>query len=470
MRIATQELYTKNNNTYRINDSKLQETMKKLSTGLRINKASDDSAGLMISERFRAKVNGLKVSNDNISHANNMLKTAEGGLQTISDMIQRIRELTLQAQNGTYTNEQKQSIQNEVNQILSEIDHIITINKYNNMELLHRDGGVRLDVSPDPTAIRVPGATFIPTTATQPRTYDMSVQVDGFNFNSSLQMARLFQTHTGYIGVQGSTGEIVIRPDGPGVVSFGVKMPIGEKTRLTVVYDGSEATLYLNGEKKSTLNVAGMTSTLTFAMGDVISAGNREGISGTFYDANYYERALTQDEVVNNYNGNTVSGAAGTWDFEETSGTTVLDKSGNGNNGNMIGNTTRTPGSVNIHTGDAANDSLTVTLTDATTQDLGLTGLDVTDINALMKIDNSIEKVNNKRIKLGAQVNRLEFGKQNVETSLTNHSDTLGKIESLDIARESSELIKYEMISESSRSMLSQAKRYYENSLSLLKG
>lgn len=190
---------------------------------------------------------------------------------------------------------------------------------------------------------------------------------------------------------------------------------------------------------------------------------------GVVQDANYYERALTQEEVVNNSNGNTVSGASGSWDFEETAGTAVIDKSGNGNNGSMLGYATRTPGGVNIHTGDAANDSLTVTLASATTKDLGLSGIDVTDINALKKIDNSIEKVNNKRIELGAQMNRLEFGKQNVETSLTNHSDTLGKIESSDFALESSALVKYELISQTSKSMLAQAKQYYESSLSLLR-
>ena len=184
---------------------------------------------------------------------------------------------------------------------------------------------------------------------------------------------------------------------------------------------------------------------------------------------NYYNYALNEAEVKSNYNGRNVSKAEGTWKFEESSkGIITLDSSGNGNDGILEGDVTRTEGAIRVHTGFKPNDSIDVTLTSVTLKDLNLVGLDVTDKKVIEKVDHSLEYVNNQRINIGAQINRLDFKKDEGETELYNYTETLGKIKNLDYAVETSNLLKTEILQQTVNAMFIKAKEYYQSSLRLL--
>jgi flagellin len=119
-----------------VSKNHLNSAMVKLSTGKRINSAADDAAGMAIMEAMEAQIKGLEQGNDNTADMQNLIKTAEGGLETIGDSLQRIRELSLQAANGIYSDEDKALIQDEVSQML---DHIKTTTQnveFNNKKLL----------------------------------------------------------------------------------------------------------------------------------------------------------------------------------------------------------------------------------------------------------------------------------------------------------------------------------------------
>lgn len=109
---------------FNINHQEMNGNIEKLSSGMRINRASDDAAGLAISERLRAQVRGLKMASRNTQDGISLIRTAEGWLQETTNVIQRIRELSVQAANGVYTAEDRHYMQLEVNQLLSEIDRI----------------------------------------------------------------------------------------------------------------------------------------------------------------------------------------------------------------------------------------------------------------------------------------------------------------------------------------------------------
>jgi flagellin len=127
------------NNTLRKNTKASSSSMEKLSSGLRINKASDDAAGLSISEKMRGQIRGLDQASKNIQDGASLLQTAEGGLQEINDILQRQRELVIQGLNDTNTDSDRQKIDAEIQQLTQEIDSLSRRTGFNSINLLARD-------------------------------------------------------------------------------------------------------------------------------------------------------------------------------------------------------------------------------------------------------------------------------------------------------------------------------------------
>jgi flagellin len=119
----------------------LSRAIERLSTGYRINWASDDAAGLAISNRFKAQVRGLEQARRNTQDAISLLQVAEGGMVEISDMLQRIRQLAVQAANSTLTVSDRRMIQTEVDQLIEEIDRLASGTNFNTIPLLRGEGG-----------------------------------------------------------------------------------------------------------------------------------------------------------------------------------------------------------------------------------------------------------------------------------------------------------------------------------------
>ncbi len=108
----------------------------KLSSGYRINRAADDAAGLSVSEKMRRQIRGLDQASANAQDGISLVQSAEGALSEVSDMLQRMNELSVKAANGTYTTVQTQYIADEINQLNSEIDRIATTTKFNDQTVL----------------------------------------------------------------------------------------------------------------------------------------------------------------------------------------------------------------------------------------------------------------------------------------------------------------------------------------------
>ena len=118
------------------NSQALQKSMEKLSSGERINRAGDDASGLSISEKMRSQIRGLNQASRNIGDAISFTNVAEGYLQETTDVLQRIRELAVQASNGVYSDEDRAQIAVEVSQLVAEIDRIASSAEFNGMRLL----------------------------------------------------------------------------------------------------------------------------------------------------------------------------------------------------------------------------------------------------------------------------------------------------------------------------------------------
>jgi len=128
-------------NALTANERVMQKTMQKLSTGSRINSSADDAAGLAIRENMTAQINGLNAAVRNANDAINMLQTADASMGSIGDMMQRMRELGVLAQNDTYSSAQKSSLNVEYQALLTQIGQVASNTQWNKMSALDGTGG-----------------------------------------------------------------------------------------------------------------------------------------------------------------------------------------------------------------------------------------------------------------------------------------------------------------------------------------
>jgi len=127
-------------NTHRqlsVNNTGVQKSLEKLSSGLRINRAGDDAAGLAISEKMRGQIRGLETAQRNAQDGISLIQTAEGALNETHSILQRMRELAVQASNDTATDDDRKELQKEINQLVDEIDRIATDTEFNTQKLLN---------------------------------------------------------------------------------------------------------------------------------------------------------------------------------------------------------------------------------------------------------------------------------------------------------------------------------------------
>ena len=122
-----------------ITQGTLSKSAEKLSSGYKVNRAADDAAGLAISEKMRKQIRGLSQASLNAEDGISAVQTAEGALTEVHDMLQRMNELSVKASNGTNALSDRQTIQDEVDQLLTEIDRVAETTKFNEMYLLKGD-------------------------------------------------------------------------------------------------------------------------------------------------------------------------------------------------------------------------------------------------------------------------------------------------------------------------------------------
>lgn len=122
-------------------DSALSKSLERLSSGLRINRAADDAAGLAISEKMRGQIKGLAQAIRNAQDAISLIQTAEGALNETHSILQRMRQLAVQAANDTLTPDDREQIQKEINQLIEELDRIGNTTEFNTKKLLNGQAG-----------------------------------------------------------------------------------------------------------------------------------------------------------------------------------------------------------------------------------------------------------------------------------------------------------------------------------------
>jgi len=238
----------------------MSKTLERLSSGLKINRAGDDAAGLAISEKMRGQIKGLEMAVKNAQDAISLIQTAEGALTEVHSILQRMRELAVQASSDTNTNVDRNQIQAELDQLRQEIDRIARTTEFNTMKLL--DGKIEA-FRPQANVKVVTGGNF---NLQAVNSGDIS-----YTIGSGITLAN----YTGNIGAGNTkTINLAINHSTLGIISLGT-------VRIETTH--SEAKIYIGGTLKTTFNVTdNTTSQLVTTIGDLgISFVLKDTATGT---------------------------------------------------------------------------------------------------------------------------------------------------------------------------------------------
>lgn len=405
-------------NTHRqlsINTNNTSKNIEKLSSGLRINRAGDDAAGLAISEKMRGQIRGLDMASKNAQDGISLIQTAEGALNETHSILQRMRELAVQSGSDTNTNSDRSELQEEMNQLVQEIDRISNTTEFNTQKLLNGSFKGTFQIG-----------------ANEGQTIDLSVSAMG---SAALGLTGSSTVETG-VSATLANGTYTVDSgnikDASGVIVGKI-----DGTDANKVNDGSGAlaiTFTNNPADGSTIVIKdGKAELRQNLSGDAteLSSGNYE-IKGTdlLKDGQIVGKYDATSKKITELNGKTL-----------TNGIAAADL---GIKGDLADKSTFTINGADISTKAKAQSTITT-------------------------VNNAIELVSKERSKLGAVQNRLEHTINNLNTSSENLTAAESRVRDVDMAKEMMEQTKNNILAQAAQAMLAQANQQPQGVLQLLR-
>ena len=400
-----------------ITTSSQAKSTEKLSSGYKINRAADDAAGLAISEKMRKQIRGLSQASANAQDGISSVQTAEGALNEVQDMLQRMNELAVKAANGTNSKSDRAAIQDEVDQLITEIDRVSTTTKFNETYLLK---GTNAD-----------GTTGKLTYKTANSKFSSATGWDSVNGYSKQEIT--FQTNQG--------------------TDLGTDSVDKTKFNQTdIVFNGKQYSIIDSIEANDSVS-----KTMTF---EKISQGVETDSSIKAFDSlESAMKAIRADNAVNVRNVSSVTDASGKT-YLKVEAFADMNRSAD----------------MALHVGaDSSDDNkINMNIANLSARGLGVNGLRVDGDNpdnataAIDVIAAAIQKVSDQRANLGAIQNRLEHTIANLDNVVENTTSAESSIRDTDMA---SEMVKYSnnnILAQAGQSMLAQANQSNQGVLSLL--
>lgn len=495
----------------------MSKTLEKLSSGLRINRAGDDAAGLAISEKMRGQIRGLNMAVKNAQDAISLIQTAEGALTEVHSILQRMRELAVQAASDTNTNVDRNQIQAELDQLREEIDRIARTTEFNTMKLL--DGKIE-SFRHNPDVKVVTGGNF-DLKASQSANLRGIELASGSNVTGSGVISfNIAGRSLGTLSMEISGATVSLLAGGATVASFTVSNEANFVSYATTVgglrfeFVVSDASIGIN-TVSAVVNSFRVTlaTSLILAFEDVnegsyvVEVGQFAGAATSLLDVriNYFsETGLATPPIVDFSDGlaiyGTVSGsisynttdqsfniniAAGPRGIIFTWLTNVYNINSFGGalpleeviDSGVVRAERRWYEDTSLIFQIGANEghNMIAGLDDMRAAALGLTedSLRVTDQNSaertIMVIDAAIHKVSTARARLGAVQNRLEHTISNLGVAAENLTAAESRIRDADMAKEMMEFTKQQILMQSSMAMLAQSNALPQTVLQLLR-
>lgn len=420
----------------------LSKSTEKLSSGYRINRAGDDAAGLAISEKMRGQIRGLNQASANAEDGISLIQTAEGALQESQNIIQRMRELAVQAASDTNTDDDREQIQQEITQLTNEVDRIANTSEFNTKKLL--DGS------------QAGSTSFGSGKASAEGTFTngvVSVKLD----DATGKVSALATAVDDVIRIEFTRDGTAIKENGFNVatlngskVAFNVES--GEITLENAAWAGTKS-----GLKTVTSDGAGETTQAEKTGSIVFTVSNAQNLkAGDVITINLQKATLTKAAKTGDEALRFQIGANGGQEVEASIASMKAKDLG-------ITQTSATNHlqAMSINNGVKSDN----------TTNIGA-ALDVTNQSsaslAIEAYDNAIQKVSTERSKLGAMQNRLEHTINNLDTSSENLQSAESRIRDVNMADEMTTYSKYNILQQAGQSMLAQANQSTQGVLSLL--
>ncbi|SET03641.1 MULTISPECIES: flagellin N-terminal helical domain-containing protein [unclassified Pseudobutyrivibrio] len=464
------------------NQSKSTE---KLSSGYKINRAADDAAGLSISEKMRKQIRGLDQASTNAQDGVSAVQTAEGALTEVHSMLQRMNELAVQASNGTNSESDRSSIQDEINQLTTEIDRVAETTKFNETYLLKGDYGKKTiqikahDAGLDGTLTQ---NTTTATFTVKALSMGDKVTIGGTEYR---------------IGVYGADTETQLE-NAKTILNGGNDFGVGQVVKI----DGKSFTMVASGKTNVATSelafdelekFAGKGSTIEYN-GKEVTLFNEQTAEGAHTGVDTKDSTLISQQKAYELMANELKAASsiGASSVIADPTTKVGTDSMTAANANIITKAadtdkvtfTMTKGTAevqkdltfNLHVGSDADmtNKIGVTISDMSSASLGVDGLNVADATgkaatyAIDAIADAVEKVSAQRSSLGAIQNRLEHTIANVDNVVENTNAAESRIRDTDMADEMVTYSKNNILAQAGQAMLAQANQATQGVLSIL--
>ena len=497
MRIQHNIMALNSNRQLGVNNSAVARSLEKLSSGYRINRAGDDAAGLAISEKMRAQIKGLEAATDNSQDAISLVQTAEGGLQEVHSMLNRMTELATKSANGTYTDDvDRKALQDEVSALKDEINRIADGTDFNGIKLL--DGTMGVGTSggvASAAAVGTTGANKIKSavdfTVSAPEGYTVNVSLVAKGTASNATWAGKTLT----INLEGAKDKVYTQADIDKLIQDASGAPEGAAGKVGVQI--SDDITISDTDTAATTSLASVASaeakraSATDAAKGITVTANKAGADTRKIDFAGAAGAGTHVGVTVDGDGNVKVG------FESGKSYTAADvnkmlaeagvdmtvsydgsKTGADLDGGSVtlanGSGLSSGGGMKLQIGDT-NDSynqLELSIADMHVNALDLNSVDISTRDgaaaAMSKIKTAINTVSTSRGKLGAIQNRLEHTINNLGVTTENITSAESRIRDVDMAKEMMNYTKNSVLVQSAQAMLAQANQQPQSVLQLL--
>ncbi|MDE7185167.1 MAG: flagellar hook protein [Lachnospiraceae bacterium] len=467
-----------------ITNSGLSKSSEKLSSGYKVNRAADDAAGLSISEKMRKQIRGLTQASTNAEDGISAVQTAEGALTEVHDMLQRMNELAVKAANGTNSVSDRQTIQDEVEQLLTEIDRVAETTKFNELYLLKGQAS-KIDVYLSAKDAGLEGTLMNGATSA-------TFMMDALKFGDKITIAGKVYS----IGI----------PSDAGVTAASVAIQ-GAKAGELITIDGVQYTVTdgIENEDKNLLSIShiqgriSVQSTVLYngTTYNVMKDDDNNGIADTnaavVTTTRAYQMIQRELELANSVGANKSSASVLSVQMKATAtvaSTKVSTTGGTTGADTQVTTTTKAVFTIamkglsevreqlnfSLHVGADADmtNKIGVSIDALDTKGLGIYGLNVKDDSgsaatyAIDAIADAVAHVSAQRSLLGAVQNRLEHTINNLDNVVENTTAAESTIRDTDMATEMVKFSNSNILAQAGQSMLAQSNQANQGVLSLL--
>jgi flagellin len=450
-----------------INNNNVAKSIEKISSGYRINRAADDAAGLAISEKMRSRIRGLDQGSINSQDGISLLQTADGGMQEIQDMLQRCRELSVKSATGTYNDEDRNSIQEEVSQLIDEIDRTANETEFNGYALLSGNfdkkgnTGTSDSIANYVSYITTTGGVTDKYTYTDGTKYASAV-IDFSKINSSSDVANLVGKGVNYTCCTCNKVYSIKFVNGtPNTSRLNDSNPVME-VDVSSITNGTDL---VNKIIETGYGQPGFVYNPTIPNGGEPTPGTDVPATATSFVTHYSQLAASGAKLY--VYDDRISEAGGSWPSSSGRGAFNLS---------VYGETPQEKGKffyADIQVGDEAGESVRIEVQNVTPKELGVDKLLLnTKTNAqsaIDKIDNAISIVSNSRSIVGAHENRLGSTIASTNNTSENLQSAESRIRDVDVAKEMMKMATNSILQQSSESVLNQSNKMLESVLNLMK-